>query len=217
MQDDREKIFGSIRSGLRKSQQTSAERDNKSPLKSRLPADFGVRFDKFNSELITLSGEACVIESLADISKFLTEHIPGDAPVFLYDELSRKYASVVYDIKKSRPFKMSEDFASGYDKRDIALFDSAVLPCAACIAETGTVVLRNKMRLPAALATRLFVIAEPPQLLASLDELFTNQYRDAGGSNLFLITGPSRTADIEKVLVTGVHGPKEVYVIFYQD
>jgi L-lactate dehydrogenase complex protein LldG len=32
-----------------------------------------------------------------------------------------------------------------------------------------------------------------------------------------IITGPSRTADIEKTLVMGAHGPKELYVFMIED
>jgi L-lactate dehydrogenase complex protein LldG len=32
-----------------------------------------------------------------------------------------------------------------------------------------------------------------------------------------LITGPSRTADIEKTIVVGAHGPKELYVFLLED
>jgi L-lactate dehydrogenase complex protein LldG len=36
-------------------------------------------------------------------------------------------------------------------------------------------------------------------------------------SYLALITGPSRTADIERVLTIGVHGPKRLVVLFVDD
>jgi L-lactate dehydrogenase complex protein LldG len=44
--------------------------------------------------------------------------------------------------------------------------------------------------------------------LISLQKKYNNQLP----SFLTLATGPSRTADIEKTLVVGVHGPKEVFV-----
>ncbi|MCK5078809.1 MAG: LUD domain-containing protein, partial [Bacteroidales bacterium] len=36
-------------------------------------------------------------------------------------------------------------------------------------------------------------------------------------SMISLITGPSRTADIEKTLVMGAHGPRELYVFLVDD
>ena len=36
-------------------------------------------------------------------------------------------------------------------------------------------------------------------------------------SQISIISGPSRTADIEKTLVMGAHGPKELYVFFVDD
>ena len=88
------------------------------------------------------------------------------------------------------------------------------------IAETGTCVI-----IPAAGSSRLVSLLPPVhvalvergQVLPSLDELFTLRRRDFVngdlGSYMNLITGPSRTADIEYKLVTGVHGPGEVHMV----
>jgi len=43
-----------------------------------------------------------------------------------------------------------------------------------------------------------------------------NKYKDAMPSFITFATGPSRTADIEKTLILGAHGPKEVYVFLIE-
>ena len=88
------------------------------------------------------------------------------------------------------------------------------------IAETGTCVLlprRGLSRLVSLLPPVYVALVERGQVLPSLDELFTLSRDDFIGGNpsayMSLITGPSRSADIEYTLVTGVHGPGEVHMV----
>ena len=88
------------------------------------------------------------------------------------------------------------------------------------IAETGTCVIipaTGSSRLVSLLPPVHVALIERGQVLPTLDELFTLRRRDfvdgALGSYMNLITGPSRTADIEYKLVTGVHGPGEVHMV----
>ncbi len=88
------------------------------------------------------------------------------------------------------------------------------------IAESGTLVLH-----PRAGHSRLLTLAppihiailEPGQVLPSLDELFAieraAQIDGTLTSSVNLISGPSRTGDIEATIVTGIHGPVETHLI----
>ena len=64
------------------------------------------------------------------------------------------------------------------------------------------------------------IVGYTSQLVPDLKQAFIqikNKYEEEFPSMVSLITGPSRTADIEKTLVMGAHGPKELYVFLIDD
>ncbi len=95
-----------------------------------------------------------------------------------------------------------------------------------CLAETATVVLRSRPGEPrsvALLPSIHIALVRRGQILADLKELFAllrwdERYRGAGVSNcLSLISGPSKTADIEATMVHGAHGPREMFLLILPD
>jgi len=96
--------------------------------------------------------------------------------------------------------------------------DAAITDCAHLIAQTGTIVLRSDQSSGRALpvyAPVHIVIAFSHQLVFDLEECIEKVMISGKElpSSLVFASGPSRTGDIEKTLVVGVHGPKEVYVL----
>jgi len=86
------------------------------------------------------------------------------------------------------------------------------------IAETGSLALFSRAeqgRVVSLLPPRTVAIVEPGQILPDLFDLFQElESRKADlPSNSVLVTGPSKTGDIELKLTTGVHGPGEVYLL----
>jgi L-lactate dehydrogenase complex protein LldG len=85
------------------------------------------------------------------------------------------------------------------------------------LADTGTLVMLAspaEARLISLLPPVHIAVVPKERLLSGLDELFTIVPDPAARtSSMVLITGPSRTADIEQILVRGVHGPGEIHVV----
>ncbi len=89
--------------------------------------------------------------------------------------------------------------------------DVGITPCEGLIAETGAIVLAADHRhtLQVSLLPGFhFVVAEERQLVTDLATWMDAHPVD--GQHRILLTGPSRTADIEKQVVIGVHGPWKV-------
>ncbi|MGA7188669.1 MAG: lactate utilization protein [Candidatus Acidiferrales bacterium] len=86
------------------------------------------------------------------------------------------------------------------------------------VAQTGSVMVSAACggRGASIVAPVHIVVAKASQLVPTLDEAFA-RIRERGtaaqNSYLCLITGSSRTADIEKILVMGAHGPRRLVVI----
>ncbi len=93
----------------------------------------------------------------------------------------------------------------GITSADYALSDTGSLAMLASADEARLISLLPPMHIAVVPASRV---------LSGLDELFTILPRPAEQtSSMVLITGPSRTADIEQILVRGVHGPGEIHVV----
>lgn len=100
---------------------------------------------------------------------------------------------------------------------NLAGCDASVTGCEFLVARTGTIVMsaaQQSGRTVSVYAPVHICIAYTSQLVYDIKDAL-NQLKEKYAGNIpSLITfasGPSRTADIEKTLVTGVHGPKEVY------
>jgi L-lactate dehydrogenase complex protein LldG len=84
-------------------------------------------------------------------------------------------------------------------------------------ADTGTLVMfssREEARMISLLPPVHLAVVRTDRILTGLDQLFTLEpLPGQRSSSMVLITGPSRTADIEQILIRGVHGPGELHVV----
>jgi L-lactate dehydrogenase complex protein LldG len=109
----------------------------------------------------------------------------------------------------------------GYNRGDLASCDAAITACDVLIAQTGSVLVTSRSaggRALSVIAEHHVVIASVEQLVPDLPSAYAllRERHAAGGgwpSMISLITGPSRTGDIERILVLGAHGPKRLTVV----
>lgn len=113
---------------------------------------------------------------------------------------------------------LAENQFTNYSHNDLASCDTAITTCEWLVARTGSIVMsaaQESGRTVSVYAPIHICIAYTSQLVYDVKDALLKAREKYSGNLPSLITfatGPSRTADIEKTLVVGIHGPKEVYV-----
>lgn len=92
----------------------------------------------------------------------------------------------------------------------------------AAIAETGTLMLPSAPERPTTLnllAETAIVVLRASRLVGAYEEAWDLLRAELGGMprNVMLVTGPSRSADIEQTLELGAHGPRRLHVVLVED
>lgn len=101
--------------------------------------------------------------------------------------------------------------------------EAGITDCECLVARTGTIVfsaLQASGRVLPVYSPVHLIVASANNIVFDIDDAITlleRKYNDQLPSGIFFASGPSRTADIEKRLVLGVHGPKEVYLFLMED
>ena len=108
---------------------------------------------------------------------------------------------------------------NGYDKDALEACDAGLTECESLVAQTGSVCVTARSsggRALSVLPPHHVVIASRDQLVTDLSaayERLAAKYAANYPSFISFITGPSRTGDIERILVLGAHGPKKLTVL----
>lgn len=170
-----------------------------------LDITFAREFTNVSGKFVYCDGEIAVIENLIALVEEL--------------EVSKIYAwePSVQELLKTYGFPfLTTD-------RDFSSAEVGITTCEALIARNGSIMVSSAnaggRRLSIYPPVHI-VFAQASQLVMDIRHAL-KAIRDKYGQNLpsmlTTITGPSRTADIEKMLVLGAHGPKELYVFLIED
>ena len=139
---------------------------------------------------------ARIATALRDAGAGLQLHIPADSPLN------------ALPWRRAPELTISAE-APGGDQPALSAADYG-------IAETGTLVFLSGSRTPSSWhfrPGREFVLIEATKILPRFEDVIERLGSEPMSATINLITGPSRTADIEQTIEMGAHGPREVHIL----
>lgn len=215
MSDIREKVLAGVRQALGRG---PLDEDAQARLAARIddPPSFSrIAFDEDPAErfVAKAQAEAATVARVADerdIPEAVTQYLKSH-------NLAAEIAAAPALRSIDWPAHLAVDFGATRGEHE-----SAVTPCLTAVAETGSVVLLSGEQTPTSLGLlpdNHIVIVRRSQIVRSFEDVWgqLREREDGLPRAVNLITGPSRTGDIEQTIQLGAHGPRRVHIILIED
>lgn len=203
MSDSKERILSRLRNSKRNTSGAIPEYE----LSEIFKTEYEDLTSVFKSEIEKISGNCIICES--------EESLTASIKKILEDRLIKK----PYCIEKNIQTILQKNNIDFSDLPEYYSHKASITSCEFLSARTGSVVVSSvqmKSRNIHAFPDFHIVIAKESQIYPDLNLGLANLSKNIP-SLITVISGPSRTADIEKTLILGAHGPKEIHVLILKN
>ncbi|PLX99502.1 MAG: lactate utilization protein B/C [Desulfuromonas sp.] len=170
------------------------------------------QIEQFSTAARAVGAEVVSLASIKEAAEYVAGKVTGSLLVPAFTSGSRFKLKAA--LRNAGCTIVDDDFRTQAEQAE-----AGVTGVNFAIADTGTLVLEStaeEIRLATTLPPKQFALLDPAKLvadgIAAVAPLRQLHERDARNFIAY-ITGPSRTADIERVLTIGVHGPKELFIL----
>jgi L-lactate dehydrogenase complex protein LldG len=176
-------------------------------------AGWAERFELFRASAVALKAEVVLYRDAPDLAARLQQQARNEGWKKIAQHRGAWSQPVLETIPGEKVFTDAD-----YDRAALESSDVGITECDALVAQTGSVLVTSRSaggRVLSVLPPHHVVLARHDQLVPDLAAALAgarDTYRDGWPSMLSFITGPSRTADIERILVLGAHGPKRLTI-----
>ncbi len=222
MSNGRETILSNIKNALKTASQIpDLYNDEEQQLTKKIianrPKTTEQLWKRFKKELQEVDGEFELFENgdkiAGHIADFLKENNYKQLSIS-GDEICQQVAEKIKAADGDIEIVQATSFSDEDRKSNLATIAVSLVAAHWAVAETGSVVVvyeQSQTSYPHFLAETVFAIVNYEKITADIFELFENIGPEQA-KNMVIISGPSRTADIEKILILGAHGPHRFIV-----
>lgn len=215
----RDRMLASIKAGI--SRQAARRHGTPAPAKptpiipARASAPGVDIVDLFRVQLLAAQATLDEVKSRDDVPAAVQKYLAAsNAEARIRLSPDRRVSSLPWD--KVPLLDISSGRSDGNDP-------TSVTPAVAVVAETGTVILQSSDQTPTTLhflPDQHVVVVARCQIVGTYEEALALVKRGPDGGlprTVNFVTGPSRSADIGKILLMGAHGPKKLHVILVDE